>query len=594
MKGEKKQHTKNYNLLFVSLMFLATIIMGIGYASVNGILLTIDGTAKAVSLNSLHITDAVYDSSFGADLSSSTINDYIATTLNSTITLGNDTNSSITYAITIYNTTNDNYIFSGTSFSAPNFYDNQEITFHLTGLNVGDTILANTNKTFTITFQYVGNNTSNPTLNSYISFDFEKYYTITYQNINTTGQNYPTRVLQSETTKVITFTNDIPYDVDITPTVSYTYNNGVLTLSNVNTDITIDRYYSITYVTTGTQPPGQPVKYLHGSSVTFLTPTDGSNTFVGWYDNPSYTGNALTSTTGLTGNLTLYAKWILSGYQNATTYIISLTESAPSNTTNVITVTPPDNTCTNTFAYDGTTQNNLRYVGANPCNYVKFNCDTNNNCELWRIMGVMNDAGANPMLKIVKDDNTLTSSWNTQNDNVWDNASLQNNLNSTFLNSLNAGVATNYIESVQWPIGSVNTTDTSSSAYTSEQATTSSSHPIGIIRVSDFAFATSGTDNNSRATCLSTSVSNLAQTCTDNNYLFLKVNQTGQNQWTLNKASKGKNAMYITNVGRASSQNVRTSTYYYRPVLYLKSSTLINTSSGTGSSSNPYILSTNS
>ena len=30
-------------------------------------------------------------------------------------------------------------------------------------------------------------------------------------------------------------------------------------------------------------------------------------------------------------------------------------------------------TCTYTLAYDGTTDNNLRYVGANPCNYVTFN-----------------------------------------------------------------------------------------------------------------------------------------------------------------------------------------------------------------------------
>ena len=31
--------------------------------------------------------------------------------------------------------------------------------------------------------------------------------------------------------------------------------------------------------------------------------------------------------------------------------------------------------CTNTLIYDETDDNNLRYVGTNPCNFVKFNCN---------------------------------------------------------------------------------------------------------------------------------------------------------------------------------------------------------------------------
>ena len=41
--------------------------------------------------------------------------------------------------------------------------------------------------------------------------------------------------------------------------------------------------------------------------------------------------------------------------------------------------------CTYTLAYDGTSDNNLRYVGKLPCNYVRYNN------ELWRIIGVMNN-----------------------------------------------------------------------------------------------------------------------------------------------------------------------------------------------------------
>ncbi len=46
----------------------------------------------------------------------------------------------------------------------------------------------------------------------------------------------------------------------------------------------------------------------------------------------------------------------------------------------------------------GTDDNNLRYVGANPSNYIYFNCSTTNldemndsTCEKWRIIGVFNN-----------------------------------------------------------------------------------------------------------------------------------------------------------------------------------------------------------
>ena len=47
--------------------------------------------------------------------------------------------------------------------------------------------------------------------------------------------------------------------------------------------------------------------------------------------------------------------------------------------------TNPNITCTNTMSYDKTEDNNLRYVGKNPCNYVRFND------ELWRIIGFFNN-----------------------------------------------------------------------------------------------------------------------------------------------------------------------------------------------------------
>ena len=71
----------------------------------------------------------------------------------------------------------------------------------------------------------------------------------------------------------------------------------------------------------------------------------------------------------------------------ATNVISKLAKDADSSSTDVYTV--PDktsDTCTYTLAYDGTCDNNLRYVGENPCNYVTFNGEEAG----WRIIGLLN------------------------------------------------------------------------------------------------------------------------------------------------------------------------------------------------------------
>ena len=594
-KRVKKITNKNYLLLL--LLFFATISMGIGYASVFGVLSSIDGTAVAITQDVIHISVTNYSSDNGADVSNSMINDYYATTMNSTITLGNNAQSTITYSITITNDTNDNYMFTGTSYDAPDFYDNPNITYDLNGINVGDTINGKQSKTFTITFRYVSQNITNTRLNSYISFDFEKYHTITYQNINNSS-NYSNYILESETTKTITFTGDVPYDVTISPQVNYTYTynttSGTLVLNNVVEDITINRYYKITYNTQGTNHPNQPTKYLPGETVVFLNPTNGTQTFLGWYLNSSYTGNAVINTSGLSGDLELFGKWSSGTYETATTFITNLVGNASDTSTNIITLTAPTGeSCTNTLAYDGTSDKNLRYVGADPCNYVKFNCDSNNNCEIWRIIGVLNNVGNDPVLKLVKNDNTLTIVWNTtKNNNTWANASSNTTLNSTYLNSFNTGVINNYVLNAEWNIGAVAYNGVVSNIYTSEKGTKSSAAYIGLISPSDYYYATSGTSDSTRTTCLNAAVNgnSISATCYNNDYLFIKNNNNqGLNQWTINKATQGNNVFYISNVGRGVRGTV-TSEYSYRPAIHLKSTVKINTSSGNGSINSPYEL----
>lgn len=100
--------------------------------------------------------------------------------------------------------------------------------------------------------------------------------------------------------------------------------------------------------------------------------------------------------------------------------------------------------CTNTLAYDGTADNNLRYVGYNPCNFVKFNN------EIWRVIGIMNnvDNGSGTKetrIKLVRNETIgritfnskcirMTATTTTCHYNYWPESELQKGLNEDYLN----------------------------------------------------------------------------------------------------------------------------------------------------------------
>ena len=88
----------------------------------------------------------------------------------------------------------------------------------------------------------------------------------------------------------------------------------------------------------------------------------------------------------------------------------------PANTT----ITNLSKTDTVNLATDDA-DNNVRYIGANPNNYVYFNCSDYNNptadtCELWRIIGVFNnvtkrDGSKENLVKIIRVDSLGSYSW---------------------------------------------------------------------------------------------------------------------------------------------------------------------------------------
>ena len=117
--------------------------------------------------------------------------------------------------------------------------------------------------------------------------------------------------------------------------------------------------------------------------------------------------------------------------------IKDLASKASASSEDVYTV--PDktsDTCTYTLAYDLTSDNNLRYVGKNPCNYVKIDN------EYWRIIGAMNniDDGTGEKesrLKLIRNESIGMYSWDTSESSVnsglgvneWSQADLMKLLN---------------------------------------------------------------------------------------------------------------------------------------------------------------------
>ena len=271
-------------------------------------------------------------------------------------------------------------------------------------------------------------------------------------------------------------------------------------------------------------------------------------------------------------------------------------------------------TDTTNFATDDP-DNNIRYIGANPNNYVYFNCSDYSNqsdstCEKWRIIGVFKnmtkeDGAKEDLVKIIRDDSLGKNIWASSNVNDWSTASLQTTLNGTYYNGTYATGAfkndstRNAIESVVWNLGgsSTNNDVTASMFYERERGTTVySGRPttwtgkIALMYPSDCGYATAGGTTTNRATCLSKELYNWheASDCYNNDYLF----NDSYNQWTLapySSDSRGAFSVYTGGVVDYDDSVGVISTYGVRPAAYLKSSISLS-SVGDGSSTSPYQL----
>ena len=296
--------------------------------------------------------------------------------------------------------------------------------------------------------------------------------------------------------------------------------------------------------------------------------------------------------------------------------------------------------------------NNIRYIGANPNNYIYFNCDDYNNqtsdtCELWRIIGVFNniekeDGTKENLIKIIREDSIGAYSWDTSDSSInngygsnnWTDASLmkllnpgydtENINNSLYFNSKNgicyigqnnATTVCNFnkiglkneltrsaIESVIWSLGGTNVYDSSATGLAkfwygyerSEEVYGNNPSTwlgkVGLIYISDYGYATSGGTTTTRKECLEKELYNWNSSSVDDCRNNDYLYKSGYHQWSIvQRSGYSSDAFDINSAGFVRNYYRIDINLEIRPTLYLKPE--INVSGGTGSSTNPYQLS---
>ena len=263
------------------------------------------------------------------------------------------------------------------------------------------------------------------------------------------------------------------------------------------------------------------------------------------------------------------------------------------------------NTNPNMLAYDD--YGNLRYIGADPNNYVLFND------ELWRIIGVFSEdthgASGQKLIKIIRNDSIGDIVWDSGNVNDWSTASLQTTLNGDYLNGsgsyastgIKSDTARNMIETVTWKLGGTANYTSSSNGLAShfygyERGTTvysgrptTWSGKVALMYPSDYGYATSGGSTTNRDACLAKELYNWDSSsfsdCKNNDWLY----DSSTYQWTLTPYSSNSSDVFdVYDTGYVNIYVNADGSYGVRPSVYLTSNVKI--SGGDGTSNSPYTL----
>lgn len=219
-----------------------------------------------------------------------------------------------------------------------------------------------------------------------------------------------------------------------------------------------------------------------------------------------------------------------------------------------------------------------RYSGANPKNYVYYNCTNDaqvNTCEVWRILGIYNvekDGNTENRIKLIKNENLETAAWDSNGGTTYNASTLNTYLNNTYYNSLSE-TAKNQIANATYKLGGADALDINSKEmyYNELSSSDSVTAKVGIMNVSDYSFASGSQD----------SIQNIAST-NESNWLY-----KGTKEWLINKNNSGE--IYTISADGKIETGTPTEELLIRPVVYLTNNVKI--TDGDGTASNPYVLS---
>ena len=251
MKNKKKDgFFSKYK--YIIAIFIATLLMSVGYSSINNVTLDLTGRSSMVATTGVFIHEATINQAANADVNSSEIQLFYQTMLRSKVALLTDNlNSTLPITITVYNKSAYDVYFDDVIYSNE-FYDNNHIDYTLSGISHLQKLAKNTSVTFTITFKYTNAyKNSSPSqpydniLNSYLNFRFLKGYDIIYTDIS--GSGYTSLVLEGGNLSV-NFGANATDDIEVTGLTTgttytkgthFTYTNGVLTFNNVTESLEV-------------------------------------------------------------------------------------------------------------------------------------------------------------------------------------------------------------------------------------------------------------------------------------------------------------------------------------------------------------------
>ena len=201
-------------------------------------------------------------------------------------------------------------------------------------------------------------------------------------------------------------------------------------------------------------------------------------------------------------------------------------------------------------------------------------------------------------LKIIRDElyNELIA-WDTDGVNNWTIASLQNELNTTYLNSITSPY-TEMINNALWNLGGNGTDNdvTASMFYERERGdSVYNGRPmewigqIGLMYPSDYGYATSGGSTTNRSSCLAKELYNWYSSSYSDWYINDWLYDSSIHQWTLTPYSGDSSLVFYEHSYGSVYYSNAYGTIAVSPVLYLSSHVKI--SGGTGEESDPFTLS---